>query len=135
MKNAFTFAGRIIVLLALAIAPVAGAASKSKKHDPGTDPAAAHKPAGETVTGEIVSIGVDKAVIVGNKGAETPYVINVETKFGKDMALSLSDFEKGDKVLITFIKKDGHLVARQIENVGAVSKHRVRKAGRPGHAH
>ena len=115
--------------LAFFVAPDVWA--KDKKSGAGVNPAGPHAPAGIRWTGEIVSIGPDKVVIMGNKGAESEFVINPDTKFGKDKAQIVSDFKKGDKILLISAEENGRRIARQIINVGAASKKAIHGAKSP----
>ena len=115
-------------LLFAAIAPVAHA---KEKGGPGVKAANPHAPAGTRIAGEIVTVGADKIVIRGNKGTEVELAINANTKFGKDKALSVGDFKKGDKVLIVFAEEDGRRVARAVVNVSVVPRKAVKGAHKP----
>ena len=89
-------------------------------------------PAGTKATGEIVSVGADKIVIRGNEGIEAEFVINANTKYGKDKALAVGDFGKGDKVLIVYMEENGRRVARSVVAVGALHEKALKGAKSPG---
>jgi hypothetical protein len=127
MKQACKLAAVILITgMAFSFAPDTWAANGKKgtsaTASPGASPANPNTPAGIKWTGEIASISHDKIVIRGNTGGECEFIINTETKFGKDKAQMVADFKAGEKVLVICIEESGRRVARQVISVRALPK-------------